>query len=701
MKTVLVLAGLIALVFGGTVPNKYNYKTKTVDSDFITRQKKVLSLVENVEQVTEFFDYYPIGKNYSIEDNIDNYTNKKAVEEFLKLYRTGYLPKYFVFSVFQESLRDEAIAYFRVLYYAKDFETFYKTAAFGKVYLNEQQFLYAYYIAVLQRPDTQGIVLPAPYETFPNLFVNMEAIYKIYYAKMGEITNPSAFEHQYGIVKEDSKLIFYSNYSNALSYPNEESRLSYFTEDIGWNSYYFFFHTHLPFWWNSEKFGGVFKERRGEVYFSYYQQMLARYYFERLTNGLPEIPKFSWFSKFKTGYYPHMTTYTYPFAQRSNDYEVHDEENYEAIRFLDAYEKTFFQYLQKGHFKAFNKDVDFHKSNAINFVGNYWQTNADLYSEDVTKDYQHSYEVTARRVLGAAPERWDKYTFMPSALDFYQTSMRDPAFYQLYQRIIDYLIDFKEYLEPYTYEELHFVGVKINDVKVDKMETYFDYYDFNATKSVYFNLEEMKSERSYDYIVRQPRLNHKPFSVEIDVKSDVASDAVFKVFMGPKYDSNGFPISLEQDWMKFVELDWFIHKLVPGENKIVRKSDEFIFFKDDSVPIEQIYKLLEQGKVPHDMSETPYNIPRRLMLPKGTKGGFPFQLFVFVYPYNGVNKQENVFSNYLLENKAFGFPFDRPLNEIYFKQPNMFFEEVRIYHEGSPFAWEYNVPAYYAKHKKA
>nr|AFP55241.1 arylphorin [Cerura vinula] len=698
MKTVLVLAGLVALVLGGTVPTKFNVKTKPVDAEFIARQKKVLSLFTHTEQESFFDDHYKIATTYSVEENINNYTNKEAVEEFLTLYRNGFMPKFVPFSVFHERQRDEAIALFKLFYYAKDFETFYKTAVFAKILLNEQQFYYALYIAVIQRPDTNGIVLPAPYEAYPGFFVNQDTLNKIFATKQSEV-EPTNFQKEFGIVKEGKNYIFYANYSDSLTYPNEESRLSYFTEDIGLNSYYYYFHSHLPFWWNSNKYQ-VFKERRGEVYFYFYQQLLARYYLERLTNGLSNIPEFSWYSKFKTGYNPLLTTYAYPYAQRSNNYDIHNEQNYENIRFLDTYEKTFFQYLQKGHFKAFDKEVDFHSAKAINFVGNYWQTNADLYSEDVTKDYQHSYEITARRVLGAAPKPWDKYSYLPNSLDFYLTSLRDPAFYQLYQRIIDYFIDFKEILPTYSYDDLHFVGVKINDVKVDKLVTYFDYYDFNATNKVYFSWDEYRT-RPNDYFVRQPRLNHKPFDVVIDVKSDVASDAVFKIFIGPKYDSNGFPISLEQDWNKMYELDWFVNKLVPGENKIERKSSNFAFFKDDSLTQAQIYELLEQGQVPHDMSVLPDNIPRRLMLPKGTKGGYPFQLFVFIYPYNGVTKQEDYFANFILDNKPFGFPFDRPVREVYFKQPNIFFKDVTIYHEGEPFAWGYNVPAYFSKNNKA
>nr|AAB86644.1 arylphorin precursor [Hyalophora cecropia] len=697
MKTVLVLAGLIALVQSSVVsPVAHHYKTKDVDAVFVERQKKVLSLFQDVDQVNVNDEYYKIGKDYDVEANIDNYTNKKAVEEFLKLYRTGYLPKYFEFSIFHHKLREEAIALFHLFYYAKDFETFYKSAAFARVHLNEGQFLYAYYIAVIQRNDTHGFVLPAPYEVYPQFFVNMDTTVRIYRTKMQDgILHPTKAIN-YGIVKEEEHYVYYANYSNTFLYNNEEQRLTYLTEDIGFNSYYYYFHSHLPFWWTSERYGNL-KHRRGEIYYYFYQQLLTRYYFERLTNGLGSIPEFSWYSPIKTGYYPLMTSYYYPFAQRPENYNLHSVKNYEAIRFLDIFEKTFVQSLQKGQFESNGKKIDFHDEKAINFVGNYWQENADLYGEEVTKDYQRSYEIVARHVLGAAPKPFDKHIFMPSALDFYQTALRDPAFYQLYNRIVGYINAFKHYLVPYPQEKLHFVGVKINDVVVEKLVTFFEYYEFDATNGVFMTEKEIKNSYPHNFKVRQPRLNHKSFNVNIEVKSDVATDAVLKIFMGPKYDDNGFPITLEENWNKFFELDWFTHKITPGQNKIVRNSNEFLIFKEDSLPLTDLLKLLDEGKVPFDMSEEFGYMPKRLMLPRGTEGGYPFQFFVFVYPFESSSHDLTPFEAFVIDNKPLGYPFDRPVDSTSFKQPNMFFKDVFVYHEGEHFPYKYNVPSYISK----
>lgn len=282
---------------------------------------------------------------------------------------------------------------------------------------------------------------------------------------------------------------------------------------------------------------------------------------------------------------------------------------------------------------------------------------------------------------------------MPSALDFYQTSLRDPAFYQLYNRIFQYIVQFKKYLTPYTPEELHYKGVKINDVKVDKLVTYFDMFDFNVTNAVYFSQEQLKS---YDnsFFVRQPRLNHKPFAITVNVQSEVESQAVFRVFLGPKYNSKGYPITIEENWSKFYLLDWFTHKLVSGKNEIVRNCDDFFFFKEDSVPINELIEMLGEGKVPKDMSEEFDSMPKRLMLPKGTYDGFPFQLYVIAYPFEDIPKEYEPFKAYVLDNKPFSYPFDRPVqNAWWFTQPNMYFKEVAIHHEGEIFPYKYNVPS--------
>lgn len=54
------------------------------------------------------------------------------------------------------------------------------------------------------------------------------------------------------------------------------------------------------------------------------------------------------------------------------------------------------------------------------------------------------------------------------------------------------------------------------------------------------------------------RLDHKPYEYQITVQSEQnVLDAVVRVYLGPKYDYEGNPISISQHRQQFVELDQF------------------------------------------------------------------------------------------------------------------------------------------------
>lgn len=108
---------------------------------------------------------------------------QEAVKEFLYLYKYGMLPRGDVFSVYYPKLLKESVALFRLFYYAKDFEVFYKTALWARIYINEGQFICALYNAVIRRPDTLYIQLPPLYEVYPYAFFNSEVLEKAHHVK--------------------------------------------------------------------------------------------------------------------------------------------------------------------------------------------------------------------------------------------------------------------------------------------------------------------------------------------------------------------------------------------------------------------------------------------------------------------------------------------------------------------------------------
>ena len=90
--------------------------------------------------------------------------------DFLTLYKNGMLKKDAIFTYYNQEMREEMMLLYRLFYFAKDFNTFYKTACWARIYLNPALFTTAFTTAVIYRDDTKYIRLPAIYEIYPNMF---------------------------------------------------------------------------------------------------------------------------------------------------------------------------------------------------------------------------------------------------------------------------------------------------------------------------------------------------------------------------------------------------------------------------------------------------------------------------------------------------------------------------------------------------
>ena len=106
--------------------------------------------------------------------------------------------------------------------------------------------------------------------------------------------------------------------------------------------------------------------------------------------------------------------------------------------------------------------------------------------------------------------------------------------------------------------QLVFPGVKVEKFEVGKLVTYFDYFDVDLDNVV--NVKVAEDGKYVDYRARQTRLNHKPFTYNIEVSSEQASDVYVRVFLGPKYDYLGREYDLNDRRNYFVEIDRFPYK---------------------------------------------------------------------------------------------------------------------------------------------
>ncbi|XP_037045715.1 larval serum protein 2-like [Bradysia coprophila] len=700
--TILVLA--CAFASGIYMTNDVKY----ADSTFLVKQKAILEILQHVHQNDVLLKLYDEAKQFKLFDKRDSYTKPEVVDEFKRFYEHGMLGLNEVFSIMDHEHREEVIALFNVFYNAKSWEIFRKTIVWARFYVNKGMFIYALTVAVFHRSDMTGIALPAQYEIYPYYFFNNEVIQHAQNFTMEGIYEIEEVDDLYTVVIP-------SNYTAYQDDTNPEQKLSYFTEDIGLNSYNYYLHVDYPFWMGGEKYN-VSKDRRGEHYIFQRQQFLARYYMERLSNDIGEIPEFSWYEPIETGHYTSLRSYNGDFfPSRDNHYTVYEEQNYYDVDHVEDYERHFRDAIEYGFITLpGGKYSDLTKPESIEWLGNFFQGNPDS-----NFDRLNGYWELAKSLLGGSTDPFDLYK-IPNTLEHFETEIRDTIFYKLSKNLIKYIFQWQKHLPRYTWDELDFKGAKIESVEIDnKLVTYFEKFDSDITNVVDVEMFDYKPNSAlqqfgrvahydgYDLVVktRQPRLNHLPFTFTLHVGSDRAQKAIVKVFIGPKFDEYGHIFTYEESRETFFELDHFLVDLVAGKNDIVRKSQDFSSFVEDRITYCELYKqvmLAVKGEIkfPLDMSEARRGFPMRLMLPKGKRGGMMFQFFFIVAPYVAPNVAQNInllsglgqtVSNIFgsgsdsgscyNDNLPFGYPFDRPINERAWLTPNMYYYDVNIFHE--------------------
>ncbi|KAF2892662.1 hypothetical protein ILUMI_13512, partial [Ignelater luminosus] len=686
------------------------------DKQHLDRQKNILRLFKYVNQPSYYNDHIEIAKTYNIEDHLDQYSKPEVVKHFLHYYHHDILPRDHIFSVFHEAHLKQAIALFRVFYYAKNYETLYKTAVWARNHVNQGLFLYSFSVAVLHHPATYGVVLPPIYEVYPYYFYNSEVVHKA-----------QEYKQQYDRQQEGQNgYTIKANYSGYYVNVHPEQALSYYTEDVGINAYYYYYNLYRPFWIDDKEVY-INTVNRGEEHYYFYQQFLARYYLERLSNGQGEVKVYDYVRPLETGYIPFLV---YPnglaFPQRPNwvdfakDYYYGQTHSFkyhygDIYQLVQDYERRIRDTIDFGYVKTHDgKVINLFEEEGFNILGNIIEANPD----SPNSRYYGYLQVFVRRVLGYARQPLNKYQIAPSVLEHFETSLRDPVFYQFYKRLVLYFQKYKNYLPHYTYDNLFFSGVKVEDVQVDRLVTYFENVDADISNVAYVNKQEYDTD-AFHVRVRQQRLNHKPFTYKIKVVSEKPVEAVVRVFIGPKYDEYGRHIDINENRLNFVEFDTFRHNLQAGQNVIERNSRD-IYFSDDYVSYKQLYLHVkgainggEEFKVYG--SDVQYTYPNRYLLPKGKRGGQTYQFYVIVSPYK-VNAhyqqryqvqqhqqqqhhqqyhqyhgqvQEQVHTYYYpvvglgvqhVDSYPLGYPFDRQINQRVFYVPNAHFQDVIIYH---------------------
>ncbi|KAG5889584.1 hypothetical protein JTB14_010216 [Gonioctena quinquepunctata] len=670
---------------------------RKAEKPVLEKQKQLLLLLKRVLQDPSWPEHVEIAGSFNPFDSQDTtlYLKDGVVEKFHKYRKYAPLARGAIFSIYDQNHIREAVALFNMLYYAKDFDTFYKTAVWARKNVNEGMFVYSLYVAVVHRADTKGIMLPPIYEVTPHMFFGAAVITKAQYYKQIHETK----QHVEG--KEFEGYTIESNYSNHhLNLDHEQTSLAYYLQDVGVNTFFFNMHINFPFWMNSTEFGWN-NIPRGSLYYFSSQNIWARYIMERVPYGYDDIEFLDWDLPVVTPYHSNLVYPNgVPFPNRPKFAKLHEYSyNYGQNRWAGNYNglsHTFVRDLERRIGDAIASGaiwnetmgelVKIESEEFMNVLGNLIEGNIDSPNLHAYGPIWHF----ARHLLGYSTQQLDQNEVVPSALEHFETTLRDPVFYQLLHKLV--IIPFQMYLSrlpAYTKGELIFNGVEVTDVEMDPLVTYNEVFYSILKNSVFYKPHEAHGD--FHVRVRQLRLNHIPFEYKIHVKSDKSQKVLIKIFMGPKYDRDGRPIHLRDNRLHFVDIDSFKVDLQTGDNVVTRKSTDTEFYTPDKVSYHDLWQntvaALEDNKeVTTDLRQNWYGYPQRFMIPKGSPGGTPYQFFFAVHP--DIENPNTVTTDnlgvILSDNSPMKFPLDRfiEFDKMWEHMPNFHFKEVKVYFKG-------------------
>nr|QCC26459.1 hexamerin 3 precursor [Lepidocampa weberi] len=660
----------------------------TVKDDLLHKQKAILKLLWKVQIPNPDQEQYRIGETYQPLQHYNNYLQfeKTKLEKLVnEVHQKKILPKHEVFSIFEKKQMQEARDLFELLYFSKNWETFYQTAAWARHHYNHGVFVYAFTTAVLHVPyqqvDLRGIELPKLYEILPNLYVPGKVVKK-------------GYEAQY--MQEDITMIPIERaHTRHTTVKDPQAFLDYFTEDMTLNQQYSIWHKSFPFWWNPERFSHD-NNRQGELFMYLQHQILNRYHLERSAHRMPHVKALEGHHEIKQGYAPKMVYTNGVFMPNRPDFVK--EKEYEHSKYVEAkdWEYRVKAAIDLGYVVTEdNQKVSLNSTEGMDILGRIIQGS----NYQFKREYYGHLNTWAHKYYGQIQDPLYKYENVPSALQHFETAIRDPLFYRIQKTLNVLYKKYKDNLKPYTKEQLSFPGVEVQAVKVvgesrsstpNTLITHFEEHQVDLS-----NVQN-KEDTKVKGIVS--RLRHEPFQYAITLNSKVTKPAFVRIYLAPKYDYLGNKYDINQKRWYAVEMDKFVVDLKQGQNVIRRGSMESSIVKKETETFRQLYQKVEEAikngeKYSEQKTVSNCGWPLHLLLPKGTKEGQKYTLYVVVTDYQEDRVPNTKIPTYQTphslcglhhdtmypDNKPMGYPFDRHIvSKEYFFQRNMMAVDVTV-----------------------
>ncbi|XP_053674090.1 uncharacterized protein LOC128724390 [Anopheles nili] len=605
----------------------------------------------------------------SIKTNLGSTAKHHVSVKLVDLPDFGYaerVPRHGDFNIFNPAQRHVAGQLVGDLLAQPDLETLLSVASYARDRLNPTMFQYALGVVLLHRKDTSTIPVPSFLEMFPKRFVDPALFPKL---------------REEGFVVEQRERVAIEMPQNfSASEAEPEQRLAYFREDIGVNLHHWHWHLVYP---QEGPVEVVRKDRRGELFYYMHRQIVARYNAERFSNLLPPAtPLHNLREPIPEAYFPKILNSalnrTYP-GRMANMVLSHvnrpEDDAVATILELESSLGKIKEAIQSGF--AILTDgtrVPLDAKTGIDTLGNIMENSV----VSVNAAYYGNYHSLGHIMIGYIHDPDNLHLESHGVMGDITTAMRDPTFYRFHAHVDDVFDLHKLRLPAYTQSELSFPGVSIVDASVqitsgkaarNRLLTFWQRTQVDLGTGLDFGPHG-------NVLATFTHLQHAPFAYQIMVHNETHDEkkGTVRIFLAPIYNADGGQLLLAQQRRCMIELDKFVVKLHPGENRIIRRSDQ----SSVTIPYERTFRRVDVSNMPGSESFRFCNCgwPDHMLLPKGRPEGQPFDLFIMVSDYkadavkapfdekvdcNDSHSYCGLRDQLYPDRRAMGFPFDRPM----------------------------------------
>ena len=450
--------------------------------------------------------------------------------------------------------------------------------------------------------------------------------------------------------------------------------MSYFRENPEVNSHHHYWHL---------RFNVDSVTRHGEFFYFMHHQMLARYHIERLSLGLPKVKELhvrDINEAVSLGYNSMMTTELgHAFGVRRDKSKLSSENITKEIEIFKVQYGNILKVIKKGVVEFENGTKlplrsSWDTDEGIEILGEILESRGKKIGYSTSKYgniHNRGHLVISNHSNPAGP------MLLPG------TSMRDPVFFRWHLFLENTFKKYKRTLPNYRLRnQLKVTSIEVKERgfrKSNELHTFFEKASLNLPG---INMRKV----THKLVVKYDKLNHEEFEYKFTVLSQHPTRAMVRIFIVPSSE-------IDKKTPLYVQMDKYRVSLRKGNNYLRRKSTDSTSTNKGQKDLVELQEELDKNETNHrKLRFGGCGWPHSYLLPRGSKEGVDFKLFVMLNP---ILKQDQTKrydpkesagcgseSGDVYDSRPMGFPFDRPVNwPIKERNRNWMLKDIKIFHK--------------------